>query len=85
MPPSEPLVFSNVSPEQYAALVQKANQAGIKLTGNAGTTSQFGVEVSWNYSPEARQLAIQVLNTPFFMTADAVNNRIKTLVHESAG
>jgi hypothetical protein len=84
MAASPPQVFHNVSPENYATLVEKANQAGIQLTGNAGKASQYGVEVEWNYSPEDRELSIQVLTAPFFMSADTINARIKKMVEETA-
>jgi hypothetical protein len=85
LPPSPPQVFSNISPEQYAALVQKASSGGINLTGNSGTASNFGVEVTWNYSPENRELTIQVLSTPFFLSAESINAKIKSMVEESVG
>jgi hypothetical protein len=80
-----PQVFSNISPEQYARLMQKAGEAGFNFTGNSGTASQFGVEVAWNYSPETRELGIQCLSTPFFITPETVNARIKGLVEEVVG
>lgn len=83
MPPTPPQVFSNIGPAQYATLVTKAAAAGLDLSGNSGTASQFGVEVAWNYSPEAQQLSIQCLSTPFFMSAESVNARIKALVEQT--
>jgi hypothetical protein len=85
VPPSPPLVFANITPEQYGALIQKASAAGINLTGNSGTASNFGVEVTWNYSPEGRELTIQCLGTPFFLTSESVDARIKAMVEETVG
>ncbi len=85
MSQSPPQVFSNIGPAQYATLVKKASAAGLDLSGNSGTASKMGVEVAWNYSPEAHELSIQCLTAPFFMSHDAVNARIKALVEESAG
>ena len=85
MPPSQPQVFSNIAPGQYAALVQKASADGINLTGNSGTASNFGVEVKWNYSPESRGLTIQVLDTPFFLSPESIDARIKAMVEETVG
>lgn len=85
MPAAQPLVFSNITPEQYARLVQKATASGIAMSGDSGTASSFGVEVSWNYSPAAGQLTLQVLKTPFFMGPEAVNERIQKLVQETVG
>jgi hypothetical protein len=84
VPASPPQIFPNINPEKYAALVQKANAAGINMTGNSGTASQFGVEVSWNYSPEACELTIQCLNTPIFLSPAAVNAKLKAMVEQTA-
>jgi hypothetical protein len=81
--PSLPLVFPGISAEQYATLVQKANAAGFGLAGNSGTASQYGVEVRWDYSPEACELTIECLSTPFFISADTVYAKIKAIVLES--
>jgi len=53
------------------------------MSGDSGTASSFGIEVSWIYSAPAQQLTLQVLNTPFFMGPEAVNERIKQLVKET--
>jgi hypothetical protein len=42
-----PQVFSGIAPGQYARLIEKAKAAGIDLSGNSGTATKFGVEVSW--------------------------------------
>jgi hypothetical protein len=83
VPAAEPLVFANVTPEQYARLTQKATAAGINMSGESGTTSSFGVELSWNYNAAAQQLNIQCLKTPFFMTPEEVNAKIQKLVKET--
>ena len=78
-----PQVFKGVTPEQYARLVEKARTAGIELNGNSGIASRFGVEIAWNYLPEAQELTLQCVNTPFFMSAADVDARIQKLVRES--
>jgi hypothetical protein len=80
-----PQVFSNITPEQYATLVEKASAAGIEMSGDSGTATQFGVEVGWDYSPQACTLSIQCLNTPFFIKPEAVDARIKALVEQTVG
>ena len=79
-----PQVFTGVTPEQYARLVEKAKGAGIELNGNSGTASKFGVEIAWNYVPGTQELTLQCLNAPFFMTTADVDARIQKLVRESA-
>jgi len=76
-------VFTGVTPERYARLVEKARGAGIDLEGNSGTASKFGVEVTWSYVPEQQQLTIQCVKTPFFLNAADVDARIQKLVQES--
>ena len=83
MPLSLPLVFSGITPEQYARLRAKAQAGGIEISGNSGTASKFGVEVSWNYVPETGALTFQCLATPFFLKPEQVNARIQEMVKES--
>ena len=83
MAQSEPQIFKDVTPDQYAHLVQKAKGAGIEMTGNSGTASKFGVEVKWNYVPEAQELTLQCVGVPFFMNAADVDAKIRDLVKES--
>jgi hypothetical protein len=82
---SEPQVFSGITPEQYASLIQKARAAGIELSGNSGTASKFDVEVAWNYSPEAQKLTIRCLHTPFLVRPAEVQAKLRKLVQESVG
>ena len=83
MAPSAPQTFNGISPQQYARLVEKAKAAGIDLQGNTGTASKYGVEVSWNYRPEAQELTLQCLKTPFFLSAADINSKIHSLVRET--
>ena len=83
MAKSAPQVFSGITPENYATLIQKAQSAGLNLTGNSGTATKFGVEMSWNYSTEAQQLTIQCLATPFFVKPEQENAKIQALVKET--
>jgi hypothetical protein len=81
--PNPPLAFSNITPAQFATLTVKAKSAGIDLAGNTGTASKFGVEVTWNYSPDTQQLTLQCLKTPFFMSAADVHTKLQALVQQS--
>jgi len=83
MTQTAPQVFSDITPEQYSSLLQKAQAAGMSLSGNSGTASKFGVEVAWNYSQAAQELTFQCVRTPFFMRPEDVNARIEALVKES--
>lgn len=83
MDPSPPQVFAPVTPEQFAMLTAKARAAGISISGNSGIASELGVEVAWNYIPDMQELTLQCLDTPFFMSSDAVNAKLRALVQES--
>ena len=83
MAPSAPQVFKGVTPEQYTRLVEKAKVAGIDLNGNRGTASKYGVEITWDYAPDAQELTLQCLKAPFFMSAAEVNAKIHSLVTQS--
>ena len=76
-------IFSGITPEQYASLLEKAHANGMELTGNSGTATKFGVEVAWNYSPVTKELTLQCLRTPFFVNAEDVNLKIQALVKET--
>jgi len=82
MPASAPHIFKGVTPDKYASLIEKARAAGIELNGNSGTASKFGLEIAWNYSPEAQELTLQCLKTPFFMKAADVDARIQRVIQE---
>jgi hypothetical protein len=77
------MTFNDITPEQYVFLIAKANAAGLALSGKSGTAARLGVEVTWNYSPELRLLAVQCLRTPFFLKPAEVNDRIEALVRET--
>ena len=83
MSKNPPQVFSGISADQFAKLIDKARAAGIDISGNSGSASKFGVEISWNYEPEMKELTLHCLHTPFFVSAADVNTRIQALVKES--
>ena len=83
MAASAPQVFTGITLDGYARLADKARGAGIDINGNSGRASKFGVEVAWNYSPEAQELTLQCLRAPFFMSPADVDKRMQTLVKQS--
>lgn len=83
MAAGEPQVFNGITPDQYAKLAEKARAAGIDVSGDSGTASKFGVEVTWNYSPADQVLTMQCLKAPFFMSRADVDARIQKLVQDS--
>jgi hypothetical protein len=63
-------VFSNITPDQFAKLIEKAQAAGIPINGESGVAVKMGIEVTWNYSPASGQLAIQCTHVPFFVSCN---------------
>jgi hypothetical protein len=78
-----PQLFNNISPAQFAVLQEKASAAGIPISGNSGTAAKMGVEVAWTYTPDSQQLSLHCLKTPFFISTDNVNQKIKDLVTQT--
>jgi hypothetical protein len=83
MAQNPPHTFSGITPDQYTQLTVKAKAVGIDLNGNSGTTSKYGVEVQWNYSPETQQLTLHCLRTPMFVSAATVYAKLQSLVVQS--
>jgi hypothetical protein len=74
------LTFSNITPENYAQLVKKAQESGVPLQGHSGTGSSFGGHFEWNYDPASLILTITVTHPPFLMGCESVNARIAAMV-----
>ena len=85
MEPSQPQVFTGITPDQFGRMAEKAREAGIDLNGNSGTASKFGVEIAWDYQPEKQELTIQTLKAPFFLSAADLDARIRSMVETSRG
>jgi hypothetical protein len=75
--------FSNVTPQQFASLEQKAQDSGVPIQGNNGAASKFGGHFAWNYDPAALELTITVTEPPFLMNCDGVTARIRALVENT--
>jgi hypothetical protein len=81
--PGTPQVFSGITPAQFAKLTEKARAAGVEMNGNNGRASRMGVEVEWCYSEERQELVFTCLKTPFFISAQDFNTKLRTLVSET--
>jgi hypothetical protein len=80
---STPQIFKEITPEQFARLIAKAQAAGFALSGSSGTTTKFGVELAWNYKPDSQELTVQCLSTPFFVKPEDIDAKIRGLIQES--
>ena len=78
-----PQVFSGITPAKYAALMEKANNSGVLMSGSSGRATKMGVEVEWNYSAEKQELVLTCHRTPFFVSAEDVNARLQELVRQA--
>jgi hypothetical protein len=72
--------FTELSQDQFTALVSKAAASGLNLSGNAGQASKDGFTVTWTYDPAARMLEIQCVSAPFLVPCSTINGRIHDLV-----
>lgn len=67
----DPIVFTGITPEKYAALIEKAKQeVSITPEPNGGLVSTHGVEVRWTYLDET--LTVTVLSKPFYVSVDHI-------------
>jgi hypothetical protein len=80
---STPQIFSGVTPDQFAKLQEKARSAGVDMKGNTGRASRMGVEVEWNYSEAKQELELTCLQTPFFVKASDINEKLRSLVQDT--
>jgi hypothetical protein len=72
--------FTNVSSDQFACLVAKANAAGIEISGNAGNASKDGITIQWKFDPGTNTLTIQCTSSPFLVPCGTINSKIHDLV-----
>jgi hypothetical protein len=80
----EAQIFPNVSPEQFAALIIKAEaDLGMVIAGNTGQTTIQGFTVEWNYDPIGRQLQLHCIAKPMFIPCGIINSKIQELVNGS--
>lgn len=77
---SKSQVFSGVTADQFQKLIEQANAAGMEIAGNSGRASKMGIEIEWKYSEERQQLELTCLQTPFFVSADKVNAKLREMV-----
>ena len=80
---STPQVFTGITPSQFAKLTEKAREAGVQMSGKTGRASKMGVTVEWHYSEEKQELLLTCIETSFFLSADDVNSRLRSLVNQA--
>ncbi len=63
---------------QFAQVATAAKTKGIDLVGEQGVIEKMGVKASWAYDGAA--LTVEVLEKPFFMTKEAVEEKLRELI-----
>ena len=72
--------FTDLGPDQFAALVAKAAATGLALSGTQGEASKDGFTVTWSYDSGAQVLEIQCVSAPFLVPCSVINGKIHSLV-----
>ena len=71
--------FSNISPEKWIALKEKAAQNGITLNTDMGQIAQRGFTFSWQYDSVSGTLTIQCLDHPFLIPCATIDSKINEI------
>jgi hypothetical protein len=73
--------FTGISQARFDCLVERAKaETGVTLTGPSGTVSQSGFTVTWNFDANSQTLAIQFLDSPFFVSCGTIQDKVQGLV-----
>src|SRR5258708_40336924 len=79
--PCAEITIAEISPELYAKLLSEAIDAGAKFSGTNAEIEGAGFDCS--YDAEWQTLHVTCLKKPFFISRDAVEQRIRELVLKS--
>lgn len=72
-----PMTFDGLTPDRYAQLLLKAAAQGLPITGDSGSTTYQGIDVTWGYDPAAQTLTIECTNKPFFVPCSMIEQKIR--------
>jgi len=78
-------IFSDITPEKWLSLQNKATQNGINLAGDVGQTTQHGCTFQWKYESSSATLTIQCLDHPLLAPCGTINGRIHDLMDGTEG
>jgi hypothetical protein len=81
MASSDVQTFSGITPQHFEWLVQKAQAAGINISGNSGTASRSGITIAWEYDPAAQKLVVQCTDKPVYVGCGTILSQIRELVN----
>jgi hypothetical protein len=73
-------VFSNVSSSAWSCLKQKAAAEGYPIGSDAGSQTQQGFTIEWQYDSGAQTLTITCTDSPFWAPCGTSNSKIHEVV-----
>jgi hypothetical protein len=68
--------FQDFSQSRFDCVIQKAQGLGVVMSGNEGQATKDGITIRWKFDPANKTLDLQCLDAPFFISCDAINQRI---------
>jgi len=80
-----PLVWSNVTPEDFEALKTEAAKDGLELSGVAGSIKNSGVEASFAFNATTQTLTIQLVHKPFVVGWGYVSTKLTETINTALG
>ena len=76
--------FTGIAPAKFAAIQAEFQKLiGMTVSGNSGTVTGRGFNVSYGYDPIAQTLTVEVLNKPMLVIGSLVEDKIKALVENA--
>ena len=60
---------------EFLGLAERARSQGVSLSGREGVIEKMGVKASWAY--DGAVLTVDVLEKPFFLSKEAVEERLR--------
>ena len=68
--------FRGITRAVFARLRKKATQNGIPIACPAGEAVKDGVRIQWKYDADAEMLEVECVQTPFWIDAARINQRL---------
>lgn len=77
--------YANISAAAFSCLVAKAAEYGVIISGDSGSASAHGFDITWNYDRAAGDLTLQCTDKPFIIGCGTVNSRMDQVVNDCRG
>jgi hypothetical protein len=79
-PAFEPLLFQNISREQFDSLAANMGNMGVDIRTDSGTLSRDGIKLSWAYNQMQKSLSIQFAELPPYLPFPLITQKIQNIV-----